>query len=77
MKAKNSDDTAPRPLREVWAWKDAVYKETEAMTTAEALRRMHTDSAAVRKAFGLYVAEPRNVSACVAEAPADYGKAKE
>ncbi len=76
MKAKNSIAAVPQPLREVWAWKDAVYRATEGMTTSEALKRMHADVAAVRKAFGLRVAEPREVNACVAEAPADYGKAR-
>ncbi len=77
MKAKNSSAAVPQPLREVWAWKDAVYRATEGMTTSDALKRMHTDVAAVRKAFGLHVSEPREVNACVVEASADYGKAKE
>ena len=68
MKAKSNDDAVPNSLREVWAWKDAVYHATEA------LQQMHADAAAVRKTFGLQVSEPRAVAACVAETPADYGK---
>ena len=74
MKAKSNDDAVPNSLREVWAWKDAVYHATEGMTTSEALQQMHADAAAVRKTFGLQVSEPRAVAACVAETPADYGK---
>lgn len=77
MKMKNNNDTVPHPLREVWEWKDAVYRTTEGMTTSDALKLIHTDIAAVRKAFGLYVSEPREVNACVTEVPANYGKDKE
>ncbi len=76
MKAKNNNDTVPHPLREVWAWKNAVYRAIEGMPTSDALKLMHTDVAAVRKVFGLYVSEPREVNACVAEAPTNYGEGK-
>jgi hypothetical protein len=31
MKA-NTDPAVPNALRDVWAWKDAVYRQTEKMT---------------------------------------------
>lgn len=74
---KNNNTTVPHPLSEVWAWKDAVYCATEGMTTLDALKSIHTDVADIRKVFGLYVAEPREGNACVAEAPANYGENKE
>jgi len=74
MKTKNDDDAVPSPLREVWAWKDAVYHTTKEMSTAEALTWMHSDADAIRKAFGLSVSEPGSGSRRVAESPTGYGK---
>jgi hypothetical protein len=62
----------PAALREVWDWKEAVYRETEKMSTAEALERIHVDAAAVRQRFGLSVAEPRFAAGLVCEEPAEY-----
>lgn len=62
----------PAALREVWDWKEAIYRETEKMSTAEALEQIHADVTAVRKQFGLSVAEPRVASGLVCEEPAEY-----
>lgn len=75
MRTSDNDGSIPPPLREVWDWKDTVYRATENMTTAEALRRMHTDTLAARREFGLSVSEPDPIAACVADAAAIYGTA--
>jgi hypothetical protein len=62
----------PAALREVWAWKEEVYRETEKMSTAEALERIHAEAAAVRQRFGLSIAEPQFVAGQVCEEPAEY-----
>ncbi len=72
MKPKNNDDTVPNSLRDVWKWKETVYRATEGMSTSEALKRMHNEAAAIRKAFGLSVSEPRTVNECVAEERTPY-----
>jgi hypothetical protein len=59
-------------LREVWDWKEAVYRETEKMSTAEALERIHADAAAVRQRFGLSVADPQIFAGLVCEETAEY-----
>jgi hypothetical protein len=74
MKPKSNDDTVPKALRDVWGWKEAVYRATEGMTTSEALKWIHNDASAVRKAFGLHVSEPRTIKACVAEERSPYGR---
>jgi hypothetical protein len=72
MKAKNRG-VLPKALREVWEWKDAVYRETEGMTTSEALNHIHSEVEGIRKAFGLRIAEPLVGFAGVAEERSDYG----
>lgn len=47
------------------------------MTTLDALKLIHTDVADIRKVFGLYVSEPLESNACVAEVPTNYGETKE
>lgn len=68
----NEKSEIPAALREVWDWKEAVYRETEKMSTAEALERIHADAAAVRQRFGLAVAEPQVAAGLICEDPAEY-----
>jgi hypothetical protein len=35
---KTSDDCAPKALREVWAWKDSVYRDTAGKDFSEVSR---------------------------------------
>lgn len=70
MNPKIKEYGVPKPLLDVWQWKNEVYRETEAMSLSDALNRIHQDVADVRKAFGLRVSEPAEHSAsgqCVAE----------
>lgn len=58
MKKTNNQKPIPSALRETWDWKQAVYEETKAMNTADALNHMHAGAAAIREAYGLRVATP-------------------
>lgn len=71
MEAKSSELSTPGALREVWAWNDALYNEMKELTTADALRRMQAETAAVRQTFALALAAPR-LRACVGEARGSY-----
>jgi hypothetical protein len=37
---RDKDDTVPRALREVWEWKDAVWREVEHLPTREAVHEI-------------------------------------
>ena len=75
MKAKkNREDAVPRALREVWEWKEAVSRDTAGLTTAEALKRLHTEADAICREYGLHRATPDEMSLSVAEDLAEYGR---
>lgn len=73
MKTMNSS-VVPKALRDVWEWKEAVYRETEEMTMSEVLAHIHRRTEAVRRASGLSVLGPAVGLASVAETRTDYGK---
>ncbi|MCX6996218.1 MAG: hypothetical protein NTV49_03830 [Kiritimatiellaeota bacterium] len=76
MKAK-SEGFVPNALREVWAWKEAVYRETEGLGMSETLVHMHREAEAVRKKFGFKVVSPLVDVARVAEERNAYGEPTE
>jgi hypothetical protein len=66
----------PSSLQDVWDWKEAVFRETETLSTADALDRIHTGASALRERFGLSVAEPLPAVGLVCEVPGDGYKTK-
>lgn len=76
MTAK-SEAFAPNALREAWAWKEAVYRETEGMGLSDALAHIHREAAAVRRSFGLKTAAPLVGLPGVAEDRAGYADGEE
>jgi hypothetical protein len=64
-----------KALREVWAWKEASYREVAHLPTREALREIIRRSQAVARELGFEPAEPPSRRhPVVAEERADYGK---
>jgi len=72
-----SEAFVPNALREVWAWKEAVYRETEGMGLSDALAHIHREAEAVRRAFDLKTAVPLVGLPGVAEDPAVYETGKD
>ena len=75
MKTKTSAEFVPTALRQVWDWKDAVYRETQHLATHEALEYILNQGGAIARQLNLRVAVfPDTVPpvAKVAEAPTQY-----
>jgi hypothetical protein len=73
MNPKNENEV-PAALREVWAWKETVCRETEGMGVSEALAHIQRVTDEAVKSFGFKTAEP---PLAVAEAPCNYGTKSE
>jgi|GEM_PF-1261131 len=69
---KSEKGRIPVALRDVWSWKEAVYRETEKMNTAEALKKIHADADAVRAVYDLKEASPTHPLRRVAEEGVEY-----
>lgn len=68
---KTEKSRIPSSLQDVWDWKEDVFRETETLSTADALDRIHTGASALRERFGLSVAEPLPAAGLVCEAPGE------
>ncbi len=69
---KTKDETVSSALRNVWSWKEAVFRETETLSTAEALKQIHSKADVIRSAFRLKEASPTPPLHFVCEEPAEY-----
>jgi hypothetical protein len=71
---KIEKNRTPSALQDVWDWKEAVFRETQTLNTADALDRIHKGAFALRERFGLSVAEPLPAIGLVSEEPdEEYG----
>ena len=69
---RNKEEIVSSALRNVWSWKDAVFRETETMNTADALRQIHSRADAIRATFRFKEAPPTPSLHVVCEDPAEY-----
>jgi len=62
----------PRALREVWAWKDAIYQDVKHLPRDQMLRAMLDNAHKAALELGMTYGQPGR-AAKVAESPATYG----
>ena len=74
----DKDDAVPRALREVWEWKDAVWREVEHLPTRDAVHEIlvRARKTAEELGFGASGAESALPSCAVAEGRERYGNKK-
>ena len=72
MKA-TAESPVSKALRDVWAWKETVYRETENLTVAETLARIHRDAEDIKRTSGLATRAPVVSLGHVAEPHGTYG----
>jgi len=73
---KTDGNNVSRAQREVWQWKDAVYQDTQHLSTAEALEYILKQGGEIARRLNLPVAAFPTLgspAAKVAETPAKYG----
>jgi len=56
MKTKTSAEFVPTAMRQVWDWKDAVYRETQHLSTHAALEYILSQGGAMARQLNLRVA---------------------
>jgi shikimate kinase len=44
-----------KSLKEIWDWKDNVYRETKHLSVREAAKKIHEDVQQIKKKYGLYL----------------------
>ena len=71
-KPETKEEFVPTALRQVWEWKDAIYRETKHLPTREALREILRQAHEAAVAHGFVAPEP----ARLAEAPPPYRSKK-
>lgn len=73
-KVKKTEEFVPTALRQVWEWKEAIYQETEHLSTREALEHILKQGRRIARQLNLPVASfPDAVTpAKVAETKAKY-----
>jgi len=67
-KPETKEEFVPAALRQVWEWKDAIYRETKHLPTREALREILRQAHEAAVAHGFAAPEP----AKLAETPPPY-----
>ena len=72
-KPEPKEEFVPAALRQVWEWKDAIYRETKHLPTREALREILRQAHEAALAHGFAASEP---AARLAESPPPYGGKK-
>jgi hypothetical protein len=71
-KPELKEEFVPVALRQVWEWKDAIYRETKHLPTREALREILRQAHEAAVAHGFASTQP----AKLAETPPPYGRKK-
>jgi len=66
----------PSALQDVWDWKEAVFRETQALNTIDALDWIHKNAATLRDRFDLSIDEPFSTVGLVREKPEERYKTK-
>jgi len=77
MKSEQKEaDTVPRALREVWEWKDAIWREVEHLPTREAVHEVLARAQKTAEELGFHDADAGTTTPghAVAEGRAQYGK---
>jgi hypothetical protein len=72
-KLESNEEFAPAALRQVWEWKDTIYRETKHLPTREALREILRQAHEAAVAYGFATTGPAKVM----ETPPPYGDKKE
>ena len=75
---RDKDDTVPGALREVWEWKDAVWREVEHLPTREAVHEILVRARKTAEELGFAAVGDGNAlpSRAVAEGREPYGNKK-
>jgi hypothetical protein len=80
-KIEARDEYVPTALRQVWEWKDSIYKETKHLSTRDALHYISERAAEVARQLKFRVAVFPDVKAGaqakLAETPSPYGGKKQ
>ncbi len=66
------EKNTPRALREVWAWKDALFQEVKHLPRDQMLGALLDNAHKAALAFGMAYGQPSQARK-VAESPAHYG----
>ncbi len=62
----------PRALREVWEWKDSIYREVKHLPRKQALQKIIENAEIAARELGFGVSGPGKKPLAVREAPAGY-----
>jgi hypothetical protein len=71
---KTASADVPQALREVWEWKDAVYRRVRDLPPEEAVRAILVRAAATVRKHGVWAEGARSEVKAVAEGRTEYGK---
>jgi hypothetical protein len=72
MKTSRSDAFVPKAQREVWEWKDAIYREVRHLPFDQAVKKIAEQSAQAARELGFSIATSPSTHLKVAESRVEY-----
>ena len=72
----NNNDYTPKALREIWNWKDEIYKEVEHLNPKDALHEIMNKAEVVARELGFIIPTSISHTAAVAEKQTEYTATK-